>query len=192
MIKKMASSLAHYFAGKDLYPVEKTNVYSYGFELLLSTFANALGILLLSFILGVVPGAILFSVAFISIRVTAGGYHAKHHWSCFLTVIVVFLFFALVSKYISAALVLPYIAFSAVTALVLILIFSPVEADNKPLGKEQKKKLRTQSLILVGVNTALAVVFMLVPQLPIRYLAFYLSGGLAASISLVVAKITKK
>ena len=192
MIKKMASSLAHYFAGKELYPVEKTKVYSYGFELLLSTFANALGILLLSIIFGVVPGAILFSVAFISIRVTAGGYHAKHHWSCFLTVIVVFLFFALVSRYISAALVLPYVAFSAVTALVLVLIFSPVEADNKPLGKEQKKKLRTQSLILVGVNTALAVVFMLVPQLPIRYLAFYLSGGLAASVSLVVAKITKK
>jgi len=192
MIKKLAGVMASYFAEKEVYPAEKKRIYAYGFELLIATFANVLGILAIALIMDILPGAILFFLAFIPLRLSAGGYHAKHHWSCFLIANIVFLLFAVALNYMHNIYVMPYIVFSCMASSILIWIFSPVEAENKPVGQKQKDRLRKHSIIIAIINMAVTLIYIFIPQLRIIYLEYYMSGALAASASLAVAVLSTK
>ena len=59
------------------------NLYKYGFELLFSTAITLGFILLLSVFGGYVSQIIIFLLYFITIRIAAGGYHAKSYGRCF-------------------------------------------------------------------------------------------------------------
>ena len=192
MIKKLAGVMACYCAEKEIYPPEKKNIYAYGFELLISTALNALGILITALFMDALLGAVLFTLAFIPLRINAGGYHTKHHWSCFLMVNIVFLLFAVLVKYMSASYVLPYVVFSCMVSSMLIWALSPVEAENKPLSGNQRERLRKRSIIIASINMTLTLIFVFIPQLPLTYMGYYSSGALAASGSLIAAAASAK
>jgi len=194
MISKYALFLANHFADMDVYGKERINVYKYGFELLISTVFNMMGMLLTSIIMGVISRAVLFCVAFVPLRLAAGGYHAKHHWSCIIGFNAVFLGFAVLHRYISIKYALPYSLAAASISAILIWFLAPVEAVNKPLRLEQKKRQKNRSLLIAGVNMAVTLSFFAVERtnnfLPL--LAFYNSGSFAASVSLAVAIAVRK
>jgi len=192
MIAKIAKKTATYFARKNIFKHEDIPTYSYGFELLFSTFINGLGLLIISILMNIVLGAALFVLAFIPIRLAAGGYHAKHHWSCCLAINITFLSFALLLRYMSDSLLLPYIFFAIIVSSVIIWRFSPVEAVNKPASEAKRKRLRERSILIASINMIVALICYLIPALPIICAAHYLSGALAASLSMVAAVITIK
>lgn len=188
MISKYALVLANHFAKKEMYSKEKINVYKYGFELLISTVLNISGIILISIILGGIEGAALFCMAFIPLRLTAGGYHAKHHWSCILGFNIIFLVFILLHHYMNIEYAFPYsLAAIAISAL-LVWSLAPVEAVNKPLKAAQRETQRKKSVVISSINLALVLLFFAVPAIDnfTPFLAIYSSGALAASLSLVM------
>lgn len=193
MIKRLARFLASYFAYKGQYDEKEINIYTYGFELLLSTILNAIGLLIISSLfMGSIIEAVLFSMAFIPLRVYAGGYHTKHHWSCFLLIISVFIFYVIIINHMVDSIILPYITFSTLLSSILIWFFSPIGAANNPLSEEQKNKYRKRSIIITVCNIVLAFIFIFVPQLTIAFFLYYQSGALFASISLAIAKAARK
>jgi accessory gene regulator B len=192
MIAKLAEKTALFFAKKNVYEYNKIDIYKYGFELLISTIINSFCIFLISILLGIVFEALLFVVAFIPLRLSAGGYHAKHHWSCILSMSITFSIFALILKYMNSNFVLLYSISTVFVSSLLIWAFSPVEAVNKPLKDEQREKQRSQSILLVSMNMAVATISYLFPLVPKIMIAFYVSGMLAASLLLVVAIATNK
>lgn len=192
MISKIAESFALFFAGKNVYKHDETEIYKYGFELLLSTILNVAGVIIISVFMGNFFEAVLFFAAFIPLRVTAGGYHAERHWSCFLIFNFTFLLFAIILKYINGNFILLYTIISAIISGMILWVLSPVEAENKPLSVQKKKKQRGKSLFIAAFDMALIIAFVYMPILPSSYIAFYISGMSAASISLVAANATKK
>jgi len=192
MIAKVSKKMAAYFADKQIFKYEDIPTYSYGFELLFSTIINGVCLLILAFLMNIVIETALFVLAFIPLRVTAGGYHAKHHWSCCLAINVIFLFFALLIRYIDDSLLLPYIFISAILSLFIIWRISPVEAVNKPVSESKIKLLRKRSIVIAVINIAVAVTCSFMPEIFIKYKAYYLSGAFAASLSMVLAVITMK
>lgn len=194
MIEKLSLALAKYFANKDVYSHNKINVYKYGFELLLSTVINLSCILLISIIMGVTIEAIFFCVAFIPLRLAAGGYHAKHHWSCVLEFNMIFLGFAVLQRFISIDFSMHFSFCAVIISSISIWSFAPVEALNKPLKPEQRKRQRNRSLLIACSNIAISLLFYTTDILGeyLKILAFYMSGALAASLSLTVAIITNK
>jgi Membrane protein putatively involved in post-translational modification of the autoinducing quorum-sensing peptide len=192
MIAKISKKIAIYFADKQIFKYEDIPTYSYGFELLLSTIINGLCLLILAVIMNIVMETALFVLAFIPLRVTAGGYHAKHHWSCCLAINIIFLFFVLLISCIGDSLLLPYIVISAIFSLIIIWRFSPVEAVNKPVSENKIKLLRKRSIVIAFINIAVAVTCYFIPAMFIKYKAYYLSGAFAASLSMILAVITIK
>ena len=193
MISKLALILADYFATKSVYKHEEVNIYKYGFELLISTILNTIGILLVSLLMEVTIGAVLFCAAFVPLRLSAGGYHAKHHWSCILGFSMVFLVFALLNRFTLMEHIIPYSIASTIISALLVWSLAPVEAVNKPLGADRKSKQRHRSIYIVCVNLAVTEFFYAIKALNdySTFLAFYNSGALAASLSLIVAEISK-
>ncbi len=193
MISRYALVLATYFAEKEAYREERIKVYKYGFELLISTILNILGIVLLSIILGALEGGILFCIAFIPLRLVAGGYHAKHHWSCILGFNVTFLGFIMLHHYMNNEHALPYSMTAIIVSSLLIWSLAPVEAVNKPLKELQRETQRKKSVTLACINLTLILLFYFVPTLTkhAQLFAFYSSGTLAASFFIVVAIFTR-
>lgn len=196
MISRFALVFAKHFASREVYGHEKINVYRYGFELLLSTVMNLLGLLIISMLLSVPIGAILFCMAFIPLRLAAGGYHAKHHWSCILEFNLIFLGFAILSQYLPSECVLIYSLLLSVISSIVIWSLAPVEAVNKPLVGIKKEKQRAKSITIACINLAVTLGFCSLKELrfslPLPLLFFYISGAFAASMSLVAATVAVK
>ncbi|MDR3270622.1 MAG: accessory gene regulator B family protein [Peptococcaceae bacterium] len=194
MISKLAFVLAEHFSERNMYQREEISIYTYGFELLISTVVNLLGILCIALFMGVVVEAVCFCLAFIPLRVTAGGYHAKRHWSCITGFNAIFLVFALLQGYMHPEFVLPYSLAAIAVSSLLIWALSPVAAANKPLSKAKQERQREKSLILACINMAVTLSFFAVPAIRdySSLLAWYNSGALAASASLAAAVAVSK
>ena len=194
MISKFALAMANHFAEKDVYGRDKINVYKYGFELLISSVFNVLGILLISLIMHTVIGAMFFCVAFIPLRLAAGGYHAKHHWSCILGFTVIFFGFAYLHRNMNMEYALHYSLATVIVSSALIWAFAPVATPNKPLKDEHKKRQRDRSVIIACTNLAITLLFYIIDSFnelsPL--LAFYNSGAFIASLSLAAAVLVDK
>lgn len=194
MIAELALTLAKYFSAKEVYGKDKVVVYKYGFELLLSTIINLLGIFLISVVMGSVVDGILFCTAFIPLRLAAGGYHAKHHWSCIGIFNITFLAFAVLNRYLPAKYALIYALIAIMISSILIWVLAPVEAVNKPLKEAQREIQRQRSIVLACVNITLVLLFFGLERIrPFTPLfAYYCSGALAASLSLLIAEIVNR
>lgn len=191
MISKFAFCLANYFAEKNMYCIDKINIYRYGLELLISTMLNTFVILVISVIMNEIIGALLFCIAFIPMRLIAGGYHAKHHWSCILGFGAIFIGFMIFMHYMNDEYMIAYMLFSSVISSLLLWSYAPIEASNKPLKERQRQVQRKKSMTLACVNLAIVLLLYAIPQLNnlIQFLIFYTSGALAASLSLAVASV---
>ena len=192
MIAKMATKMATYFSNKGIFNQEDIAVYSYGFELLISSILNGLGIILISIFMGITFEAMLFMLAFIPLRLAAGGYHAKHHLTCGIAINITFLFFAVTLSHTRENFMSYYIIFSATISAFIVWLRAPVEAINKPISENKRKRLRERSIVLSTINIIIALLFYFVPLLSARFAAYYLSGALASSLSMIVASIEKK
>ena len=163
-----------------------------GMELVLSGLVNVLSVLLISILIFHPADGLLFLVAFIPLRTTAGGYHANSHLSCNIVFLSTFVALEclghLLLKYGSVIL---YLAI-AVISLVTLLILSPSEAKNKPLTPEQRRRNRRRSLILGGLNLAIGIFLIWGLQAPAPWCTSYYLGVIAASISMWAAQIKER
>ena len=184
MIKKAAAGYVGWLCANGIVAPEKNKIYAYGMELVLSGLVNVLSVLLISILIFHPADGLLFLVAFIPLRTTAGGYHANSHLSCNIVFLSTFVALEclghLLLKYGSVIL---YLAI-AVISLVTLLILSPSEAKSKPLTPEQRRRNRRRSLILGFLIWGL--------QAPAPWCTSYYLGVIAASISMWAAQIKER
>jgi len=95
MIKKLANGMVCFYANNHYISKNDTNSYVYGFEILLSTTINVILVLVIASFMHSFFEAIFYLAAFISIRNSSGGFHAKNHESCILTFTTLFVVFCL-------------------------------------------------------------------------------------------------
>lgn len=186
MIEASALAMAKFFASKKIYDSDQVAIYQYGFELVLSTAANMICVAVFALLTDTFSGAVGFCIAFALLRTSAGGYHARHHWSCILTFSATYLGFVLILRGIQPWMG-AFIVIVAALSFSLVVALAPVAAVNKPLIVAKAKQQRKRSIILAGINFGLAIVAVTVIQVP-WFMAFYTSGTFAASLSLVAAK----
>lgn len=125
--------------------------------------------------------------AFVPIRLTAGGYHAKHHWSCILAFNIMFFAFCILIRFMNPEILRFYCLVSVTMSALIIWKLSPVEAVNKPLREAKRIMLRNKSLVITTVNMIIVLVVFFINLIPADLFAFYFSGMFGAGISLVAA-----
>ncbi len=128
MIQSAAVALAKQWAKNGVIHEADIEAYQYGLELMLSTLINIAVMIGLSIAFGHVWLFIPYLAAFIPLRLSAGGYHAKHHLSCILfNAIVYFASLVAVNMLKEPVAILACIIESCVS-LILIFLFAPVPA----------------------------------------------------------------
>ncbi|WP_301956016.1 accessory gene regulator B family protein [uncultured Eubacterium sp.] len=159
-IDKMTNMLTNFIIQHSDVKREDADIIAFGVKYGLITLAEILGMVVISFLMReLIPGAVIL-IAFISIRVYAGGYHAKTLPRCVVMSTILFTLIILGYK----MLYLPIIVKGLIALFlgVLILIFSPVENDNRRLSENEKKVFKNRALLFYSISL---IIFILIKKL---------------------------
>lgn len=166
-------------------PAERKKVYIYGYELLLSSVVGIFCLMILSGLIGKPFIWIPYLMGFVSLRITGGGYHAKSHWGCIVSFSIVFLILYAVGNSIYQATYVNVIF--ALFALGMAYFLAPVEAVNKPLKPENRRKNRRRCLAISLFNAVFSWIILIAGIDGGFYVAMYFTGIFAAAISMIAA-----
>jgi accessory gene regulator B len=138
MLTKTARRIADKMILQDVIPEEDRELYEYGMVQGVIMIINWITAILIGFLFGLYWQAAVFLILFTPIRIYAGGYHAGSQFQCYI-------YTSLLQFAVMAA--IKYVSFSIWISLGIILLsaycmffIAPVEAENKPMTKEEAKK----------------------------------------------------
>lgn len=158
MIYEFSNKISSKLIGKKIIKVDDKEVYTYGFEIIISSLLILIGMVILGIIFRCLLKVIVFILFFCSLRVQAGGYHAKSHWKCF----IYFLLSCFLAILISHLLLdfdknLIIIILVLIESCIIIITYAPVDTVNKPLGNSEKVAYKKKSMITVIVQSIIII-----------------------------------
>lgn len=192
LYKNLANNITSFFVKKNVIAESKKNVYSYGFEIILSTIVYEAIFLVLALITKTFFPSLLFWIGFFFIRKCCGGYHAHTYFACHIMFAANHLAFIFLLKMFLKSTDPRIAAVIVFVCAGIILLIAPVAHPNKPFIKNEynnfKKKSRIYACVLIAISIIGLLPFM-------TYHAAYWGytiGTLSATISLLSAKIIYK
>ena len=148
MIQRLAANITDFFIHKNIVAEENKEVYTYGFDLILSGLVNILLVLLSGIILDSVWQAMLYVLIMVQVRMFTGGYHADTHSMCNIIFVFCFIFSVLALDLVSYFQITWIIWFLVCIGLISVNTYAPLENRNKKLSAEQKKRYKKISVVL--------------------------------------------
>lgn len=190
MIARLSKRMASFFVRNEVIKSEDEEVYEYGLQLLLSTVFNGIIALILAIISGTILQCICYLAVFVLLRKSAGGFHAKTHFGCCCILAVVLSLFIMFIKFVPNEAYGIVATIAVAFSVVIILIFAPLEHENKPISDRDKNRLGKISVIYAVLFTILVFV-LFIAKLKMIMICVAL-GMFTASGSMLVAVIEKK
>lgn len=186
MLTKLAKNIAHSFSLNNAIKSEDEEVYAYGMEILLSTIANGLAVLIISLFTNTLLSSLIFWAVFIVMRRSAGGYHAKTHAGCLAILVFVHTAFTMLIDHISEGVIMPLSIIAIAFSAVAVISFAPIEHPNKPIDELDRKRLRKKSVTLIIIIPLLVSVLM---HFKMNSAALYISCGILVSAVAMIAEV---
>lgn len=183
----ISQQLTQFLIAQHTIDEEDDEIYCYGLEMLLLSNAEIGSILLLSGIVGNFLETFLFFLAFIPVRLFAGGYHAVTWWRCYLLSLMVYGVFSVglwavpESKMTTIALVI------AAASVLVVFLSQPVVHKNRQVHLHDTKSAKKVSCIIVIVEAIMIVLGVL--ALPSIFVFAFSLGLLAEIISFLSIKV---
>ena len=175
--------LTQSFINRDMIAEEEREIYEYGFDITIYTIWSTAALLLLGLLLRQFFPALILVFGFYTFQTTGGGYHAKTHLRCFLTM-VSGLLVGLSSVFIKDRLVLLWSLLS-IGALLLLLV-PLVLHPNKSYLEAERKRLTIKS---IAVTLSVLVCAVVLNSFWSRMLYAFATVFLLAGISRIAGKI---
>lgn len=132
-------------------------IYEFGIQHIFITLLNISTVVVIGFILHSTKEALAFILAFIPLRIFAGGFHFSTpircyvFSSCFVTAVI------LAMRHYSITFLIYCLLYCM--ASIIILIFAPVEDKNKPLDQMEKKIYRKRTITVLLLESVLIFIF---------------------------------
>lgn len=160
MIEKMAQCWSERMIAKGVIEKERAPLYAFGMEQGLRTLFEILLMFITSVILRLPWHGIIMMFCFGSIRIYAGGYHAKTPMQCAIKSWSMFTAFLLWLRFIPEIFFVQ-IAVILVTGACLVFL-CPLPDENKPLQDYEIPKYRKRTYILYGAEVMIYAIGLLV------------------------------
>lgn len=146
IINSLCTKIAKKLVIMDIVEFDDYEICIYGLEMFLSNLIELAGIIIIGYFLNCLLETVVFIISFSTLRVNAGGYHAKTCLNCF--IFICFLTFGTIFMLDKLTFLNSiYIILSILTiAFIIILKYAPVDTINKPLCEDEKKKYRKRSI----------------------------------------------
>ena len=188
MIHFFAITLAKCWAVRGVIKESDVELYEYGLELIISTGVNVFIMIGISSAFGRPFIVVPYLLGFISLRLFAGGYHAKNHLFCILFNTAVYSVSCLVALNIEESTAILASIIESCVSFALVFLFAPVPAKNKPLSIEEKKRNRTIALIISVLFLVLCISLYYSYLLGSTFCNMIFCGQLMATVLLLIGK----
>ena len=165
---------------------EEREIYEYGFDVTIYTIQSTAVLFLIGLVFRQFPASLIIILGFYTFQSTGGGYHAKTHLKCLMTMIagllvgLSFIFFK--EQYFVLWILLG-------TGTLLLLLFPLVLHPNKSYLAAERKPLSIRSVIVTLSIGALAIIINVFWN---EFLYAFSAAFLLAGISRIAGKIVNK
>lgn len=160
-------------------------LFEYGIFLVISQIIYALVCIICGIVFKCIAESLVLYVSFNFARKYSGGFHASTELRCFIiSSLSILCSVSLIKTFEIKDLCVPFIIFLAAASAVII-IFSPLDTDEKPLTEDEKVLFRKKSFLVLGV--LLAVCIATFPKL--RFISY--SAGTAVILESVFLSLGK-
>ena len=190
MVQQMAMKTAAKMSEKSVIEANNIRVYAYGLELLFSSLVGVAAVIIISAVFGKTFLWVPYMAGFVPLRLSGGGYHAKTHSHCIFAFSLLFSLILLTERLFAIPAKAWLIA--CFVNLVIIFLFSPVEATNKPLKESQGRANRRNSLFLGLTNLFGCVVLVFLFTSKSQWVSMYFAGSSMAGLSMLLAVVINK
>ncbi len=155
----ISTYLADLMLKENIIQREDKPIYILGIKEIFSQICSGLGILIIGLTLGMVWQVVLFTVAYMTLRVYAGGYHAPTQFRCYILSFMMVVAALLLIDWISLPDYVTMICITIVGGCIFVL--SPSEHVNKPLTegerKTYKRKVGQRIGVWIGISLLLEI-----------------------------------
>lgn len=189
MVQQMAIKTAEKMSEHSVIEAKAIRIYAYGLELLYSSLAGVVALMIISAVCEKPFQWMPYLAGFVPLRLSGGGYRAKSHFRCIFTFSLLYFLVLLIERLYA----IPVKAWLIVcfVNLVIIFLFSPVAAPNKPLKESQGRTNRRNSLLLGLTNLLGCIVLIILFTPKSQWINMYFAGSSMAGLSMLLAVIIK-
>lgn len=147
----------------DNHDIEKEDgeLYEYASKILYQSFINIVVTLLIGMAFGMLKECLCFISTFIILRKFTGGLHAKKYSHCLISSIIVIVASLLIIETLERNTFQIWFYCVEVIAVIVICSLAPIENNNKPLLKKEKKVYKAVSIFISLVILALTCFLLL-------------------------------
>lgn len=149
----MSTKIINLFINKGLILKDEKELFICAVEQVFAYILNILSMIIIGLILNMLFESILFTIAYIPIRIYAGGYHSKTQFRCYIFSVLMLISVLLILKIETINIII--IILIAILSSFIIFSLAPVEDKNKPLDeieiKVYKKRTIRNLIILILV-----------------------------------------
>lgn len=189
MYKKISQKITDKLVTLGIISNDDYDIYKYGFELIIALLSTVTSIVLISLLIHKFVETVLYLVGFFSVRAICGGYHAKHHYTCYVTTTsTYFLFLILNICFYSKSYLNLVTGFMTAVSVILIIALAPIEHPNNPMTEYRKNRSRFFSLIL-SIVICLIHFTSIFSEMALLYVFNHTIGVFLAAIAILAAKI---
>lgn len=146
MIGNLAELITDTLIKKKIIPLEEKEIYDYCFETAIVTLISLFCSMFLAIIFSEFLNTIAFLLSFSVFRRIGGGYHAKSYFKCSVLSLTCLLLFFILVKHSEEFIKYNYLIL--LVGLSVIMVFSPVADENKPIPERQRKRLKITTIVL--------------------------------------------
>ena len=157
MFERISAIIADRLEDKGIIQMETKEVCAYGLRQIFSTILNAGTMLLIGVFMHMTIEAILFTIAYIPIRIFAGGYHASTPQRCWAFSAVMLFMVLCIVKYTPEKYFWHLTALSLIASIAIFLL-SPVEDQNKTLDEKEHHVYHIRTTLIMFAEIMIAIV----------------------------------
>lgn len=170
---------------------EEIAVYRYGFDALYTALLQMASIFCLALVVGNFFETFLFFLAFIPLRIYAGGYHAGTRLNCYLLSLANYGLFSLALLFVPGAFYSPLILCGCAFSGVIILTYAPIVHANRKASEASKKHYRRVSLVIGSIEIIVLLTLQVIfKENPLIFALFL--GMISEILSMLAVKIKER
>ncbi len=192
MIKKLAIKITHVLINKNIIQIKENKMYEYCVELAIVSLISYLLLLSIAIIFNEIICSLLFLVSFSLFRRLNGGYHANSYSKCAMISLSCYMLMIFIIKNGGSIFKINYLLL--IVGLILVILISPQQDDNKPLTERQYHLLKTISKNIATILIIILVLLREYSEIAIFQNKFVFSISYAidlAAISLLMSKLER-
>lgn len=163
---------------------EELEICSYGLEIMTSTILQIVSIFIIALIMNNFIETTLFFLAFIPLRIYAGGYHADTKMKCYLTSLAVYGIFTLILKTMPQEYIVYVGGIAGILDVIIVFLFAPIVHINRTISIKEKNIYRKVSRAIVILELCLWLVMIFIFQNR-HYATAFLMGQITVILSMV-------